>query len=263
MTNPSGATLYRGDCLELLPSLASASVHLILSDLPYGTTDCRWDHKIDAAALWREYQRVLVERGVVLLFAQCGFCVELIRAAPKGWLRYEWAWDKRGASGWLNANRRPMTAHEVVLVFGRSIRYFPQGLRKSERKARTSHTSVYGRQRNEPRVQVKTGFPTSLLRFPREQGAAPAQKPVELLSYLIRTYTKRGETVLDNAMGLGSTGVAAMQTGRRFIGMEIDEARYGVAAGRIRAMNGEPDAPSAVPAIGTESVPTTGTRIKQ
>jgi DNA modification methylase len=226
----------RGDCLTLLPAVPDASVHLVLCDLPYGTTNCAWDKRIDAAALWREYLRVLSPRGVVLLFAQRAFAVEIVSAAPRGWMRYEWVWDKRGATGWLNARRQPMVAHELVLVFGRRIRYFPQGLRKCERHYRAARQSeVYHGNRRDT-VQVKAGFPTSLLRFPREKGAAPAQKPVALLEYLIRTYTRAGELVLDNAMGTGSTGVAAMQCGRRFVGMEIDPARYASAAARMEAM---------------------------
>jgi site-specific DNA-methyltransferase (adenine-specific) len=210
-------------------------VHLVLCDLPYGVTDCRWDRRIDAAALWREYARVLRPRGVVALFAQCPFCAELMNAAPRGWLRYEWAWDKAGASGFLNARRAPMRRHEAVLIFGRNIRYQPQGLTRVTPKYRSGRTcEVYGAA---ARASVRrfSGYPTTLIKFAREKGAKPAQKPVALLEYLIRTYTRRGELVLDNSMGLGSTGVAAVRTGRRFVGMELDPERFAEARVRIEA----------------------------
>jgi site-specific DNA-methyltransferase (adenine-specific) len=215
--------LWQGDYLELLPRVADTSVDLVLCDLPYGVTDCRWDRRIEAGRLWREYVRVLKARGVVALFAQCPFCAELMQSAPRGWLRYEWAWDKCA----------PMRRHEAVLIFGRNIRYRPQGLTRITPKRRSGRTcEVYGAAARAS-VQRYTGYPTTLLRFGREKGARPAQKPVALLEYLIRTYTRRGGLVLDNAMGLGSTGVAAVRSGRRFVGIEIDSERFAEARRRM------------------------------
>ena len=227
----------------MLPRLPDASVALVLCDLPYGVTDCRWDSKIDSAALWAQYLRVLRPRGAVVLFAQGAFAAELIGAAPEKWFRYEWVWDKEGCSGFLNATRLPMRAHELILVFGRKIRYFPQGLRRySGRQGTRTKTDVYRVVHSKPTVQTRTGYPRTILRFAREHGAAPAQKPVALLEYLVRTYTRKGETVLDNAMGLGSTGVAAVNCGRRFVGMELDAKRFAVAQGRILAAVNESSA---------------------
>lgn len=233
-----GITLWRGDCLDLLPRVADGSVHLVLCDLPYGTTHCERDTRIDGARLWAEYRRVLAARGAVVLFGCGEFAHWLARIAPRGWFRYEWIWDKRGASGWLNARRLPMRAHENVLVFGRRIRYFPQGLKPCKRRyKKPSGSDVYHGSRK-PYMQVKTGYPTTVLRIARAAGAAPAEKPVALMEYLIRTYTRRGDVVLDNAMGLGSTGIAAVRSGRQFIGMEIDEARYAEAVRRVEAARG-------------------------
>lgn len=220
--------------MRLMPRLARGSVELVLCDLPYGVTDCKWDRRIDAGKLWREYERVLAPGGAVVLFAQWKFSIELNAAAPAHWRRYEWIWDKRGASGWLSARRRPMVGHEMVLVFSPCApRYFPQGLRPCARKYRKASTSEVYHGGRTPGVQRLRGYPTTLLRFARERGARPAQKPVALLEYLIRTYTREGETVLDNTMGLGSTGVAAVRCGRRFVGMEMDRERFAEARRRI------------------------------
>jgi site-specific DNA-methyltransferase (adenine-specific) len=224
--------------VKLLRKLKDASVDLVLCDLPYGITNCGWDKKIDTAALWAQYVRVLRPHGAVVLFAQGAFSGELMAAAPAKWFRYEWMWDKVMASGWLNAKKMPMRQHETILVFGRQIHYFPQGVRKAKGRFRkgVGSSAIY---RGAPRAgttsNTRTGYPKSLLHFCRELHAGPAVKPVALLRYLIETYTRRGDTVLDNAMGTGSAGVAVVELGRVFVGMEIDRARFKVALVRIGA----------------------------
>jgi site-specific DNA-methyltransferase (adenine-specific) len=227
---------------------------MVLCDLPYGVTNCEWDRKIDMRALWAQYERVLRPGGAVVLFAQCPFCWEAMAAAPKGWFRYEWIWHKgrRGLTGFLNAKKMPMRAHEAVLVFGRGIRYRPQGLRPFHRVHGGRRTAVY-HGCAKASTQTRTGYPNTVLEFAREDAAAPAQKPVALLEYLVRTYTRKGELVLDNAMGLGSTGVAALKCGRKFAGIEIDAERFGVARQRIEAALESPAAPGGQ----DESRPTT------
>jgi site-specific DNA-methyltransferase (adenine-specific) len=226
--------LWRGDCLRLLPRVPEKSIQLVLCDLPYGVTDCPWDKRIDGEALWAQYARVLKPGGAVVLFAMMRFAVELVNAAPRGWFRYELVWDKRSVSGWLNAGRRPMVAHESLLVFGPSLpEYFPQGLRPCGRVYKRGGVSEVYRGRRTAAPQRWTGYAASVLRFPRERGAKPAEKPVALLDWAIRSYTREGDTVLDNAMGLGSTGVAAAKSSREFIGMELDGARFREAAARI------------------------------
>jgi len=225
--------LYLGDCLDHLARLRACSTNLVLCDLPYGVTDCKWDRKIDLDALWNEYKRVLAPRGAIALFAQGRFAAELLASAPRGWFRYELVWDKQGASGWLNANRLPMRGHELLLIFGKGLRYEPQGLRACTRHYRPSASTGYRGHRGVGEQKV-TGYATSVLRFAREKDAKPCQKPVALLDWIIRSYCRPGETVLDNAMGLGSTGGAAALAGRRFVGVEIDPERFSIARKRIR-----------------------------
>lgn len=241
------ATLLKGDCIELMKRLRKGSVDLILCDLPYGITDCRWDKKIPLAPLWKSYDRVLKDDGAVLLFAQQPFATHLAANASVSLkLRYEWIWDKGAVTGFQNANRMPMRRHENIFVFYRRLpSYHPQGLVAArihrDRKRRASE--VYGAIGHRTKQRF-TGYPASLIAFRREPGAAPCQKPVALLEYLIRTYSNRGDLVLDNCMGTGSTGVAAVRAGRRFIGMELDPDRFRIARDRMAAAE-KPGLPAA------------------
>ncbi len=230
-----GVRLICGDCLQVMPRLRAGSVHFVLADLPYGVTDCRWDRKIALGPLWAEYRRVLAPGGVVALFAQQPFATEVGRAGFE-WLKYEWVWDKGYVTGFANARRMPMRRHENILIFVKQGgRYFPQGLRPARRvhRGQVKAGEVYGAIGRRSYVQRWTGYPQSILKVARERGAVACQKPVALLEYLIRTYTRRGEVVLDNAMGTGSTGVAAVRSGRRFVGIEIDRERFRIARRRI------------------------------
>ncbi len=226
--------IQQGDCLELMSHLPTASIDLVLADLPYGVTDCHWDKRIPMAPLWKQYERVLNERGVVALFAQQPFATDLINGARR-MFRYEWIWDKGAATGFANSHRMPMRRHENVLVFyTRLPEYHPQGLKPCRARIHAGNTSEpYGRIRGEAFAQQFTGYPQSIVQFRRTPGAAACQKPVELLEYLIRTYTAEGATVLDNVMGTGSTAVAAVNSGRAFIGFEIDPERFRTAERRI------------------------------
>lgn len=225
--------VHRGDCLQLLLNVPDASVDLVLCDLPYGCTDCKWDTPIDLKALWEQYRRILKPDGCIALFGTDSFGFTLMASAPWPWFRYAWVWDKRAATGWLNAKKRPMLAHEMVYIFApRPTRYYPQGLRPCLKKRTAGTCDVYHGQKNSE-AQTVTGYPTSILRFQREKGAKPAAKPVALLEFLIQTYTLPGDLVVDNTMGLGSTGVAAVRTGRRFIGFEMDEQRFAHAQASI------------------------------
>lgn len=238
--------LLRGDCLQLLSELRPNSVDLVLCDLPYGCTDCAWDHIIDPKALWDRYRQVLKPDGTVVLFGTDRFGFTLMASAPWPWFRYAWVWDKHAASGHLNARRRPMLAHEMIFVFSPATpRYYPQGLKPCSKKRTSNGNSEVYRGTKTSAPQTVTGFPTTILRIPREKGAKPAAKPVALLEYLIRTYTMPGELVVDNTMGLGSTGVAAVNTGRQFIGMEMDPDRFAQAQKSVLAAYGrqETDAP--------------------
>jgi site-specific DNA-methyltransferase (adenine-specific) len=234
--NAKCVRLEQGNCLELMATVATGTVDLVLCDPPYGITACRWDRKIPRAPFWRQMWRVTKDRGVIALFAQQPFATELVAWSLRD-LRYEWIWDKGGCTGFANARRAPLRRHENVLIFyRRQPQYDPQGLRPcSPRVRRRKITEVYSEIGRDGYVQRFTGYPQSIISFKREPGAAACQKPVALLEYLIRTYTAEGGLVLDCCMGTGSTGVAAVNTGRSFIGFELDAERFQTAAARIAA----------------------------
>jgi site-specific DNA-methyltransferase (adenine-specific) len=228
--------LYNGDCLELMKSLPDGSVDMVLCDLPYGVTARNaWDDVIPFAPLWVEYTRI--SRGAVVLTAIQPFAAACVMSNPTAF-KYEWVWEKE-PTGNLNAKRQPMRAHESVLVFGNKFNYFPQGLRPTLRKRGASDNSRslnYGEQKKQAYTQTVTGYPTSIISFAKDRDKVhPTQKPVALMEYLIRTYTNEGDTVLDNCMGSGTTGVACANTKRKFIGMDKDTelGYYAVAERRI------------------------------
>ena len=229
--------LIQGDCLEVLPTLAGP-VDMILADLPYGTTACAWDSVIPFEPLWAQYKRLIKPRGAVVLFGSQPFTSALVMSNP-GWFKYEWVWDKKLATGFLDANRKPMKRHENIVVFSDSaIIYNPQ-FEKGTPYKRPPKADFAGYGKFELLAGCnETGdrYPTSIIEISnanRNKDGHPTQKPVALLEYLIRTYTNEGETVLDNTMGSGSTGVAAMLTGRRFIGIEMDPGYFVIAEKRI------------------------------
>jgi site-specific DNA-methyltransferase (adenine-specific) len=230
MTKP---TLLHGDCLDWMAVLPDQSIDLILCDLPYGTTQNKWDSVIPFEALWVHYRRVC--RGAIVLTASQPFTSALIASNFEDY-RYNWVWEKE-PSGNLNAKRMPMPAHEDVCIFGRDFAYNPQGLKPTLIKrsaAKVSKTSNYGAQKREPYEQTVTGYPSTILSFAKDRDKLhPTQKPIALMEYLIRTYTHEGDTVLDNCMGSGTTGVACANTGRKFIGIERDDKYFEIAKARI------------------------------
>lgn len=224
--------LGHGDCLELMKDIPDASVDLILCDLPYGTTQNKWDSVIPFAELWSEYRRIA--RGAIVLTASQPFTSALVMSRPD-WFRYSWVWEKSTATGHLNAKRMPMKSHEDVLVFSMApAPYNPQGIKPFNRRvSRGGNGSNFGASGTE-NFQEYTNYPRSILRFPGDsKHVHPTQKPVALMEYLIRTYTNEGAMVLDNCMGSGTTGVACVNTGRRFIGIEKDERYFQIAKERI------------------------------
>jgi DNA modification methylase len=230
--------LHHGDCFDVLPTLASGSVDMVLADLPYGSTNCAWDSPLPLAELWAEYRRIC--DGPVVLFAQTPFD-KVLGASNLAQLRYEWIWEKSNATGHLNANRAPLKAHENVLVFyGRQPPYNPIKTRGHVRKTSKGGgrpSSIYGEHSTLERNYDSTErFPRTVLRYPSDKQRSKlhrTQKPVALCEYLIRTYTQLGALVLDNCMGSGTTGVACLNTGRDFIGIEKDAAIFAAASERI------------------------------
>ncbi|MEZ2132493.1 MULTISPECIES: site-specific DNA-methyltransferase [unclassified Sinorhizobium] len=243
--------LHNGDCLEILPTIAAGSVDMVLCDLPYGTTQNKWDSVIPLDRLWAEYWRVVKPNGAVVLTAQTPFDKVLGVSCLK-YLKYEWIWEKTEATGHLNAKRCPMKAHENVLVFYRAMpTYHPQKTtghaRKTATQVNAKQSTNYGEHGAKPPYDSTERYPRSVQTFStdKQHGSLhPTQKPVALMEYLIRTYTNPNETVLDNTMGSGTTGVAAKNTGRHFIGIERDPDYFSIASDRI---NGAPVAAPAQP----------------
>lgn len=237
----SDTKLLHGDCLELMKDIPDGSIDMILADLPYGTTRNKWDSIIPLEPLWEQYNRIIKDNGAIVLTAQTPFDKVLGVSNLKN-LRYEWIWQKSKCSGYLNAKKMPLKQHENILVFYKKLpTYNPQGLITGEfsnsRPAKANETTRnYGRERYTAEISTKGNYPKSIQYFSNPSGAGhlhPTQKPVALFEYLIKTYTNEGETVLDNCMGSGTTGVACLNTNRNFIGMELDDKYFEIAKKRI------------------------------
>ena len=230
--------LMHGDCLEMMASIPDGSVDMVLCDLPYGTTQNKWDSVIPFEPLWAHYKRIC--KGAIVLTAAQPFTSALVMSNAR-MFRYQWVWEKTQAVGHLNAWRRPMQLHEDVVVFSAAAPpYFPIIIDKPVENqrpitARTKPSSNYGTHKLDAhRCPPDKSMPRSIVKFTNVQGQVhPTQKPVALMEYLIRTYTNEGETVLDNCMGSGTTGVACVNTGRNFIGIEQDEKYFNIAKQRI------------------------------
>lgn len=226
--------LFRGDCLELMKGIPDGSVDMVLCDLPYGITPCKWDVTIPLSPLWKQWQRIIKENGVIVLFGSEPFA-SVLRESNRKMFKYDWYWLKNFKTGHLNAHKQPMRSVETISVFYRKQPlYRPQGLREYGKIKNRGVGAKTNRKAGTVNFQEKTGYPDQQLRYDRDkENLHPTQKPVALLEYLIKTYTNPGEVVLDNCMGSGSTGVACVNTGRRFIGMELDEGYFEIAQNRI------------------------------
>ena len=242
INNKDNIKLIKGDCLEVMKSIPDKSIDMILCDLPYGTTACKWDNIIPFEPLWEQYKRIIKDNSAIVLFGSQPFTSALIMSNLK-MFKYEWIWEKDAGSNFTTVKYQPMKEHENILVFGKGkTRYFPiMQERIGSRKGKETTTidsgrkdSVYGTQEGRGILKVgKLRYPRSIQRFNRERGLHPTQKPVKLLEYLIKTYTNEGELVLDNCMGSGSTGVACLKTNRKFIGIEQDDKYFEIAYNRI------------------------------
>lgn len=225
-----------------MPELEAGSVDLIATDLPFACTKNAWDKPIPLPELWEQYRRLLKPTGVIALNAQQPFTSELVSSNPE-WFRYEIVWDKVATTGFLDCRRRPLRQHETVLIFspvGRHT-YNPQ-MRTGKSHIRKCQgnraTPSYGPFKNLPNTVTDQYYPTTILRIsnsPKRRGQHPTAKPVALCEYIIRTYSNPGETVLDSCMGSGSAGIAARNTGRRFIGIEQDAHWFDYAQEQIGA----------------------------
>jgi site-specific DNA-methyltransferase (adenine-specific) len=242
--------LVCGDCLKVMPRIPDASVDCVVSDLPYGTTACKWDSVIPFAPLWAEWKRLLKPNGAIVLTACQPFTSALVMSNV-GEFRYAWTWLKSHASGFQYAKYRPMQKHEDVLVFGRGrLTYNPQmeiGKMKACRSGnpetpRCADTVVGGGVKaNLSVVMTDKYYPNTQLHFgsgARCKSVHPTQKPLALMRYLIRTYTNAGETVIDPCMGSGTTCLAAMEEGRHYIGIDNEKKYVDTAMQRIEMARG-------------------------
>ena len=232
--------IKQGDCLELMKEIPDKSIDMILCDLPYGTTACKWDSVIPFEPLWEQYNRVIKDNGAIVLFGSEPFSTELRHSNLKMY-KYDWVWNKKKAGNIFLAKYQPMKIHENIMVFGKGkVNYFPIMIpREKIKKSKNYGTgeTMGGNRVKEDKVYTYTKKnPISILEFSNavQKGKVhPTQKPVALLEYLIKTYTNEGETVLDNCMGSGSTGIACINTNRNFIGYELDEHYFQIAKERL------------------------------
>ncbi|MFI9938500.1 DNA-methyltransferase [Acinetobacter baumannii] len=236
-----------GDCLERMKEIEAGTVDMILCDLPYGTTCCSWDAVIPFEPLWEQYERVIKENGAIVLFAAQPFTAVLATSNLK-LFRYEWIWEKPAATGFFNAQFQPLRAHENILVFYKAKPTFNPmktfGHERKTAKRKDIGSEHYGKQVNIKSYDSTERYPRSVQLFSSDKQKAnfhPTQKPVALCEYLIRTYTNEGEIVLDNTMGSGTTGVACVNTGRSFIGIEQEQKYFEIAQERIAQAGTEKD----------------------
>lgn len=233
--------LLLGDTLELLPTLEDDSVDMLLVDLPYGTTACKWDSIIPLEPLWEQYHRICKKNAAMVFTSAQPFTTTLIASNMKEF-RYEWIWEKPQGTNPMNVKIMPLKSHENILVFYRERpTYNPQMWKSTPYSGFKSETAtigeVYGSAKSKHRDNP-TGerYPKTILRFQQERGFHPTQKPVPLMEYLIKTYTNDGDTVLDNTMGSGSTGVACINLNRSFIGIELDKEYFNIAKTRTDSL---------------------------
>lgn len=235
--------LYHGDCIEIMQDVPSDSVDCVITDPPYGITSCAWDFVIPFDLMWKELIRITKKNSAILLFGTQPFTSVLITSNPKMY-KYDWIWIKDRVTGVLNAKKQPLRCVENISVFyDNQPTYNPQGLELVNRKSGTGVSRAQQKRSATGKIkQTKTGYylqengnyPRQVLKFKNESvGLHPTQKPINLIEYLIKTYTNVDDTVLDFTMGSGTTGVACFNLGRRFIGIEKDEDFFDIASNRI------------------------------
>ena len=242
----SGSALFQGDCLDIMPLIPDKSIDMILCDLPYGTTACKWDVIIPFEPLWEQYERIITDKGAIVLTANQPFTSALIMSKTK-LFRYEWIWEKSRPTGFPMAKHRPMKNHETIVVFSKSpatytpsgfMNYYPQGVEECDRiiKRTNKHkTATNGGDLGTEIHSTQKGFPKTILKIKNTNSDSknhPTEKPLELMRYLVRTYSQEGETVLDNTMGSGTTCLAAKELNRKFIGIEKEVNYYDIACRR-------------------------------
>lgn len=232
--------LWQGDCLELMKNISDKSIDAIITDLPYGTTQCKWDSIIPFEPLWEQYNRIIKDNGAIVLFGTEPFSSHLRLSNLKNY-KYDWIWDKVKGTGFLNAKKQPMRNHELISVFyKKQCTYNPQKtyghkMKKSYR-SKDLQTEVYGEMKNDYTYESTERYPRSIQVFSTDtqnSSLHPTQKPVALVEYLIKTYTNEGEVILDSCAGSMTTGIAAINTNRKVICIENDEGIFNIGKNRI------------------------------
>ena len=249
-TRVSGSTFVNADCFDVFPFIEDKSIDAIICDLPYGTTACKWDVIIPFEPLWKQYDRIIKPNGVIVLFGSEPFSSALRMSNIKNY-KYDWVWiKKRFNSGFAHAKNKPLKKHEIISVFSNApmghksqlgekrMIYNPQGLKpiiKNRNNTTFQNASFGKRPSSRPTTQEYEGFPNNILYYDVEQKGKflhPTQKPLELLEYLVKTYTNEGDMVLDNTMGSGTTNLACIKLNRKSIGIEKEKQYYDVAVRR-------------------------------
>ena len=229
-------TIQLGNCFDLLPNIPDGSIDLILCDLPYGTTQNKWDSILPLDKLWAEYKRLIKPNGQIVLTAAQPFTSVLV-CSNLSMFKYEWIWKKTDSTNFLNAKHQPLRIHESVLVFYNKSNYNPQGLKRCDKFVKDQKpvtTDNYGATKAQQYKQMFTNYPESVITFGSANNTIhPTQKPLDLFRYLIRTYSNEGDTVLDNCVGSGTTAEACIIENRNFYAMEMWDKMYAKACKRI------------------------------
>lgn len=237
--------LWNGDCLELMKNIPDKSIDMILCDLPYGTTACKWDTIIPFEPLWKQYDRIIKINGAIILFGSEPFS-SYLRMSNIRLYKYDWIWEKNTATGFQLSKCKPLNNIENIIVFSKGttypmsknkMKYYPQGLIELNKYIRHGVNNIMTKtgsnKKSEKILQEYTNYPRRILKYDKDGKLHSSQKPVALLEYLIKTYTNEGDLVLDNCMGSGSTGVACKHLNRKFIGIELDREYFEIAKNRI------------------------------
>lgn len=235
--------IYYGDCLDVMPTL-DMKFDAIITDPPYGTTACKWDAVIPFAPMWEQIKQAIKTKGAILLFGSEPFSSALRMSNIENY-KYDWMWEKSKPSNFLNCKKQPMRKTENISVFyNNQCLYKPQGLSIGKQNKNSGVENTYGKvKKNFVQKTTYTGYPHNILRFKNifgKQAIHPTQKPIDLMEYLIRTYTNEDETILDFAMGSGTTGVACINTGRKFVGIEKEKKYFDIAKERLQSTLQQP-----------------------
>ena len=237
--NVSGSALFNADCMDILPLIPDKSVQLILADLPYGTTQNKWDSVLPLDLLWQQYERIIADNGCIVLTADGIFTGVLMMSKPK-WFKYKLIWDKKSTSGFLNAKKMPLRRHEDILIFAKGkTTYNPIMEERGKPRKKGGYVGgnkgTYGSHKEDIKFNNEY-YPTSIIEISNANQKAkqhPTEKPLELMKWIIKTYSNDGELVLDNTMGVGTTCLGAKELNRKFIGIEKEVKYYDLAVTRV------------------------------